>query len=94
MAARKSIRIPARAQAGLGPRISSAAGYAHLFEHSPPRRAFQFSLRLIAQPISSGYVCSDAGFTTRLRLLAAGTSGGSNAKGPSLRSNSLGEPRS
>jgi hypothetical protein len=61
MAARKSIRIPLRAQASLGLRFSSAAAYAHLFEHSPP-------LRLIAhQPISSEYVCSDDRFTTGLR---------------------------
>jgi hypothetical protein len=36
MAARKSIRIPLRAQAGLGLRFSSAAAYSRLFEHSPP----------------------------------------------------------
>lgn len=36
MAARKSIRIPLRAQADLGLRVSSAVAYSRLFEHSPP----------------------------------------------------------
>ena len=69
MAARKSIRIPLRAQASLGLRFSSAAAYAHLFEHSPPLdQPPSMPLRLIAhQPISSEYVCSDDRFTTGLR---------------------------